>query len=165
MRRRISAVVLLVLVTLAVADQLPGTQREFVTVAPPPPVTLHRGGTKKVELHFRVEPGFHINSSHPSSPLLIPTKLQLEPVTDLSIAKTSYPPGEELTLAFDPNEKLSVYTGDFAVTTMLAAVRSASPGIYKIHGNLKYQACDDRSCFPPKSLPVAIEVRVVKASR
>ncbi len=29
-------------------------------------------------------------------------------------------------------------------------------------GNLKYQACNDRACFPPKSLPVEFQLAVEK---
>jgi hypothetical protein len=31
-----------------------------------------------------------------------------------------------------------------------------------VHGQLKYQACNDRSCFPPKLAPVEFEVQVLK---
>ena len=34
---------------------------------------------QEVELRFRVEPGFHINSHKPKDELLIPTELKLEP--------------------------------------------------------------------------------------
>ncbi len=51
------------------------------------------------------------------------------------------------------------------MTADVLAVRTASPGIFKVHGELQYQACDDRSCYPPKTLPVAFEVRVVKGRR
>jgi len=44
----------------------------------------------------------------------------------------------------------------------VSATRSASPGKYKVHGQLKYQACNDRSCFPPKLAPVEFEVSVLK---
>ncbi len=158
-------VVLLGAVALRADDELLGAKKQFVTVAPVPPITVTTGNSAKVEFHFRVTPGYHINSSEPRSELLVPTKLKLEPVTDLAIGKLDYPAGEELSFAFAPDKKLSVYSGDFAVVAKVAAVRSASPGIFKIRGELQYQACDDRSCYPPKTLPVAFEVKVVKAAR
>jgi hypothetical protein len=33
-----------------------------------------------------------------------------------------------------------------------------------VHGELQYQACNDRACFPPKKLPVEFEVTVLKSS-
>ncbi len=40
---------------------------------------------------------------------------------------------------------------------------SVLPGKYVLRGNLKYQACDNAACYPPKQLPVQFEVKVVKA--
>ena len=31
-----------------------------------------------------------------------------------------------------------------------------------IRGELKYQACDNAACYPPKKLPVQFEVKVIK---
>jgi hypothetical protein len=36
------------------------------------------------------------------------------------------------------------------------------PGGYAVRGNLKYQACDNATCYPPKLLPVNFLVKVVK---
>jgi thiol:disulfide interchange protein DsbD len=58
-----------------------------------------------------------------------------------------------------PDEKLNVYSGDVTVTVLLSAAKPIVPGSYKLPGTLRYQACDDRSCFPPKSL--ALEIPVV----
>jgi hypothetical protein len=33
-------------------------------------------------------------------------------------------------------------------------------GNYRIHGELKYQACDNSACYPPKSIPVNFDVQV-----
>jgi hypothetical protein len=31
-----------------------------------------------------------------------------------------------------------------------------------MHGVLRYQACDNAQCFPPKTLPVSFEVKVTR---
>jgi hypothetical protein len=31
-----------------------------------------------------------------------------------------------------------------------------------MRGSLRYQACDNAQCFPPKTLPVNFDVKVVK---
>ena len=46
----------------------------------------------------------------------------------------------------------------------LKNVRTAVPGTYRVHGELRYQACNDRACFPPKTLPVAFDVKVTRTS-
>jgi hypothetical protein len=39
---------------------------------------------------------------------------------------------------------------------------SVVPGNYVMHGVLRYQACDNAQCFPPKSVPVSFNIKVVK---
>lgn len=122
---------------------------------------LQRGKAATVTLNFRVAPGFHINSNHPNSELLIPTVLKLDPPTDLSLGNMTYPAGQDLSFAFAPDEKLSVYTGDFTVQATTRTIGSVHAGTYRIHGELKFQACDNSACYPPKSVPVAFDVKVV----
>ena len=133
-----------------------------VTVAAGTVVTVRSGSTATVHLPFRVVPGFHINSHKPGSELLIPTVLHMDPPTDIEIAKIEYPSGRELSFDFAPNEKLNVYAGDFDVSAMVRPARNTSPGRYRVHGNLRYQACDNRACYPPTQVPVAFDVKVLK---
>jgi hypothetical protein len=133
-----------------------------VTMAPVSIPRLTRGKPGKVELQFRISPRFHINSNRPSSKYLIPTTLKLDPPTDIVISKVSYPRGEDIAFPFAPDEKLNVYSGDFAVGVTVRPLRSVLPGSYKVRGQLRYQACDNRACFPPKTLPVEFVVSVSK---
>jgi hypothetical protein len=145
-----------------VAQEAPAKKGPTVSLAPTPITNITQGKSAPVELQFRVENGFHINSNQPSEKYLIPTAVVLDPPTDLVIGKTTYPVGKESAFAFAPDEKLSVYTGDFTVTTNVRAMTSVLPGKYEVRGRLKYQACDNAQCYPPKSLPLQFEVKVVK---
>ena len=58
-----------------------------------------------------------------------------------------------------------MYTGDFAVTGLVRVAHNTPPGTYRVRGMLKYQACDDRACYPPGQLPVAFDVKVTKPPR
>jgi hypothetical protein len=133
-----------------------------VSVAPIPLVSATRTEQTKVELNFRVASGFHINSNTPKSEFLIPTKLFMDVPTDITLGKTDYPAGQDVSFPFSPDEALSVYTGDFTVTLSVHPLHSVVPGKYVMHGTLRYQACDNAQCFPPKTLPVSFEVKVVK---
>jgi hypothetical protein len=116
----------------------------------------------RVDLRFRVAPGFHINSNKPRSEFLIPTRLQLDPQPSLTPGSIAYPPGKDLAFAFSPKEKLNVYAGEFTLRAELRAPASTPAGSYKVQGVLRYQACNDRACFPPAKLPVEFEVTVRK---
>ncbi len=140
----------------------PGRKAPSVTMLPPPVATVTRGKPNSVSLRFRVSPGFHVNSNQPRSEFLIPTTLKLTAPTDIVLGRETYPPAQEMSFAFSPGEKLSVFTGEFPVTVQVRPLASVVPGRYMVRGELKYQACDNAACYPPRKLPVEFEVKVVK---
>lgn len=142
-------------------EHVPG-RAPSVTMSPVPLVTAKRGSETIVDLNFRVLPGYHINSATPKSEFLIPTTLKMDLPTDIVLGKIAYPAGQDLTFPFSPDEALSVYTGDFTVAVAVHPLHSVVPAKYVMHGVLRYQACDNAQCFPPKTVPVSFEVKVVK---
>ena len=149
---------------LAMISALFASEFPFVTASPNSTLKLRPGQSTTAEFRFHVAEGYHINSSKPKSDLLIPTELKLQALpSPLAINNFQYPAGKDLTLSFDPTEHLSVYSGDFSVRAQLAAARTAAPGHYQLAGELRYQACSDRACYPPKKLPVGLEVEVLPA--
>lgn len=157
------AVLFLAGVLTLTAQDSPGRKVPSVTMSPVPVTTIRRGTAGNVELQFRINSGFHINSNTPKSEFLIPTTLKLDAPTDIVVGKITYPPGEETSFPFAPDEKLSVYGGDFTLAVVVRPLAHVIPGKYAFHGNLKYQACDKAACYPPKTLPVSFDVKVAKA--
>jgi hypothetical protein len=147
---------------LAANQDIPGRKTPSVSMLPSPVVSVTRGRSNSVNLRFRVGSGFHVNSSHPKSEFLIPTALKLSTPTDIVIGKVTYPAGTEMSFAFSPEDKLSVYTGEFPVVVEVRPLAEVIPAKYMIRGELKYQACDNAACYPPRKLPVQFEVQVVK---
>jgi hypothetical protein len=125
-------------------DDIPGTKRPTITMQPTELVSISRG--------------------HPGSVVLKKTELKLTAPTDIVIGKITYPDGEDRSFPFAPDEKLSVYTGDFEIKVLVRPLKTVLPTKYAVHGNLKYQACDNAACYPPRQLPVSFEVKVNKSS-
>ena len=157
----LALVVIGVLSAGIVSAQTPG-KAPTLEVAAVPLTRAQRAQQTIVNLNFRVPPGYHINSNTPKSEFLIPTALKMELPTDIILGKIEYPPGEDASFPFSPDEKLSVYSGDFTIALGVHPLESVVPGKYVMHGVLRYQACDNAACYPPKSLPVSFEVKVVK---
>jgi hypothetical protein len=155
----ITAILFAALIPAAAVAQSGGPS---VEMAPAGITPMLRGKPAMVELNFRVKQGFHINSNHPNSPYLIPTVLKLDAPTDIAIGKVDYPAGRNLAFSFAPDEKLNVYSGDFAVKVTVHPLHTVTPGKYNVRGQLRYQACDDRACYPPRNLSVLFEVQVKK---
>lgn len=112
------------------------------------------GKKSVVELRFKVGEGYHVNSHTPKSELLIPTSLTLKPAAGVTASAPEYPAGTSYSFSFEPNEKLDVYTGVFTVKVPVVA----EAGSHSVEGVLRYQACDNAACYPPKNLPVEFAV-------
>jgi Thiol:disulfide interchange protein DsbD, N-terminal len=164
MRRFVLAALLTVavgLATTAFAQSGPPT----VSLVSASPVVATPGHISHVTLTFRVGEGFHINSHKPLDELLLPTVVQLDPPTDIMIAKIEYPAGEMLSFPFSPESKLSVYSGEFKVTAAVRPAAAMPHGTFRVHGDLRFQACNNRQCFPPKKIPVEFDVKVQRSTR
>lgn len=114
--------------------------------------TVPAGKRAVLQLRFQLLQGFHVNSHTPRSELLIPTALTLQPATGVKASDLEYPPGQPFSFSFAPKEKVDVYAGAFIVKLPVVA----TPGQHTMDGTLKYQACDNASCYPPRTIPVKI---------
>jgi thiol:disulfide interchange protein DsbD len=132
---------------------------QWVELVSTPVIKVAANGHSTATLQFRVKPEMHINSHLPHSDLLIPTELVLPQQKAIHL-KVQYPAGHDITLPFD-SEKLNVYTGEFAIE-LNALAKGAVTGRTTVPAELKYQACNNSSCFPPKSLKFDVEVQVAQ---
>jgi len=131
-----------------------GAKAEAVQYLYPEQITVPAGKMTAVSLHFRIRQGLHINSHEPKEEFLIPTVLSIPDGSGVHMETTSYPPGKEFTLPVDPSTKMLVYTGEFAIQARIVA----QPGDHMVEAKLRYQACDDNACLPPKTITVPIDV-------
>ena len=157
---RTVAILALAAASVAGAQKLPWDNsdaqnvKQFVKFVYPEQVSIAANQDSVVELHFAVNPGLHINSHTPHEKSFIPTQLIVAEPEGLMVKQVDFPPGTDFSLASFPNEKLSVYTGEFTVRAHV----KAQPGEHLIQAQLRYQACDAMSCFPPRKAPVAVDV-------
>ncbi len=110
---------------------------------------LTAGKPAVVELRFRVENGFHVNSHKPKDELLIPTELKLDGAKVLGV---EYPAGVPFKLGIGEGETLDVYQGEFRVKLRVVVPKGATT----LTGGLRYQACDNAACYPPRTLGIAV---------
>lgn len=146
---------------LALAQENPAPQgRTFVNFVSASNVVVSPGHSTPVQFTFHVVDPYHVNSTQPLAEELIPTQLHFSLPGEVAIGKLQYPAGKLMSFPFDPSTKLSVYSGDFVVRGVVVAPTQSSSGTYTIHGELKYQACDNNACYPPKKLPFTFNVKV-----
>ncbi len=133
--------------------------KQYLSLGELPKVAGKRSAAVQVKIPVTVQMGFHVNSNTPSEEYLIPLKLTWKSTGALEGGTVAYPKPslEKYEFAEKP---LSVFTGDFALTAnfKVAANAPAGPGVAS--GQLRYQACNDRACYPPKTLEVNLPYQV-----
>jgi hypothetical protein len=120
----------------------------------PEQISIAAGKPATAELHFRIVDGLHINSHTPHEKFLIPTNLIVVEPAGVKVVSVDFPPGKDYSFSFSPDDKVSIYSDEFVLHAHLTATR----GDHLLQAALRYQACDSDSCFPPKTIPVAIDV-------
>jgi hypothetical protein len=71
-----------------------------------------------------------------------------------------YPKPQMEEYGFTAGKPISVVTGAFELATKFKVPGAAATGVATQTGTLRYQACNDRMCFPPKTVNVNVTVDV-----
>ncbi|MGB9008361.1 MAG: protein-disulfide reductase DsbD domain-containing protein [Candidatus Acidiferrales bacterium] len=99
-----------------------------------------------------------------------PIQLTLSPADGIEFAPVAFPTSKVLYLAAI-EEHVPVFEGKFRITQDVTVTVSKTRDIVRslvsagktisITGVLSYQACDDRVCYPPASVPVMWSLQVL----
>lgn len=96
---------------------------------------------------------WHINSARPLAEFAIPTVLELDAST-ADLVSAQYPAHQLKAFDFTNGEKLAVYEG----TILIPFVARVKPDTKVIRASLRYQACDNQVCLPPRNATADIDV-------
>jgi thiol:disulfide interchange protein DsbD len=128
----------------------PAALAQFDAPVVPPDITVRGAVSKRnadvVEgtITVAIPPTWHINSDKPLSDFAIPTAITL----DADAVRVQFPPHEEKAFSFSGGEKVAVFEG----TINVAFAAKLKPNAKSIKATLRYQACNDKVCLPPKSV-------------
>ncbi len=131
----------------------------YLTVGSPQKVVGKRGDPVQAKIPVVVQPGYHVNSNTPSDEYLIPLRLTWKAQGALEGGQISYPRASMEKYEFS-EKPLSVYTGNFELTASFKIAANAPAGPGAAIGQLRYQACNNRACFPPKTVEVTVPYQV-----
>jgi DsbC/DsbD-like thiol-disulfide interchange protein len=129
----------------------------YLTIGEPSKVAGKRSAAVQVKIPVMVQSGFHVNSDKPSEEYLIPLKLTWTAPGVLEPGQVAYPKPETAKVG---DQKLSVFTGSFDLTANFKVAPNAPAGPGAAAGKLRYQACNDRACFPPKTIDVTVPYQI-----
>lgn len=136
-----------------------GFADEYISLETALPIHLSKQSETAVTLKFKVAPGFHVQSNPASSPQLIPTTLQMPAANNLEVSMPIYPKGKPYKLQ-GSNTQISTFDSTFEIKVPVKTAKVA--GNFNWKGRLRYQACNEKTCFFPKTLPLELPVVIDK---
>jgi thiol:disulfide interchange protein DsbD len=142
--KRLAVALLFAAALPALAAAPPDPAKLLVVSASIAPGSAAGRGTLRIDA--RLEPGWHVNSHHPSEDYLIPTTVKLDPVSGVRYGEPRYPEGKKEKFSFSETP-LSVYTGQFVIEVPAEWTGTAAA----LTGSVDFQACNDTQCLAPAS--------------
>ena len=133
-------------------------QVSALSVSAPPKIAGQRNGVLTGKLSVRLSSGFHVNSHSPKDEYLIPLRLTWN-AAPLEVLEVVFPKPKQENYPFS-DKPVSVFAGDFDIVTKFKVPADAPPGPAVITGKLRYQACTESLCLPPKSIEVRLSVQI-----
>ena len=142
-------------VLLVIGAGAASAQTAVLTVQEPAKLVVQRTGNPSQVVKVTMKPGYHTNSNKPGEDYLIPFKLTWEAGGPLEVVEIVYPPAKME--KYDFSEKpLSVLGGEFEIVTKFKRAANPALGPGFLTGKLRYQACNDKMCFPPKTVELKL---------
>ena len=129
------------------------------TLAPDGASSVAPGGSVLLRLTATLEPGWHLYS--PTTPAGGPISTTLALAFSPAIAAVRiYEPKPER--RFDPNFQLDTetYTKEAVFLVAVELAKDAPSGALQLTAQVRYQACNDRECLPPKRKAASASITV-----
>jgi DsbC/DsbD-like thiol-disulfide interchange protein len=120
---------------------------------------ISRGRTVQGSVVMDIPSGYHVNSNRPLEKYLIASQLQFEAPAGVRVGPILYPRPILRSLKFSQS-KVSVFEGHTAMRFTVAVPASFKGNSVELKGRLRYQACSDDVCFPPKTAEVKLWLNV-----
>ena len=145
------------------------TTDHLAVIVGPADAAVVPGSRVSLTLDVRPKSGVHVYA--PGNADYRPVALRVDPQPNVSVSPTTFPPPEDF--YFQPlDEHVKVYEKPFRLVQDVTISGSAAAqkalrasGTLTVSGSFDYQACDDRVCFAPASVPVKWTIRIKEPVR
>jgi len=120
--------------------------------------TVKRGGATKGSVVLNIPGGLHVNSSRPNSEYAIPTSVRVTGA-GVKLGGVSYPRGRNRKFSFSEST-INVYEGRAVFSFNVTVPQTFKGNAVKIRAVVRYQACTDEVCYPPKTQEITLTANV-----
>lgn len=121
--------------------------------------TVTKGKAARATVVLNIPGGLHVNSSRPGSEYAIPTSVRAS-ASGARIGAVTYPRGQNRKFGFSENS-INVYEGRATFTFPVTVPVNFSGSTVRVNVNVRYQACTNEVCYPPKTKSVTLTARVL----
>ncbi|MDE0553031.1 MAG: DUF255 domain-containing protein [Candidatus Poribacteria bacterium] len=121
-------------------------------------VKSENDGIFSVQLHLKIDAGWHVNANPVGQENLIPTTLVVDTDTPVEIVDVAYPKGRYARFEFS-DEPLNVYEGSLSIPLQLKQKpKTLLDRTVPIMLKLTYQLCNETECLLPQTLEVRLKL-------
>jgi thiol:disulfide interchange protein DsbD len=123
------------------------------------PDKVKKGRVVRASVVMDIPSELHVQSSKPLDKFLVATKLDVETPSGMRVGPVSYPRAVMRKLKFS-KAMVAVYEGRATLRFDVNVPANYSGGSGEVKGKLRFQACNDESCFPPITREVKMWLNV-----
>ncbi len=121
--------------------------------------TAGRGKATRGTIVLSIPGGLHANSNRPGSEYAIPTTVRLSG-PGIRVGGVSYPRGKNRKFSFS-SDTINVYEGRVSFPFTVTVPATFKGTSIRVNASVRYQACNDEVCYPPKTKEVTLTARVI----
>lgn len=145
------------LLAFAVVGAFSAANAQTVT-ASVPGGAVTRGRSTRATVVLKIPGGLHVNSNRPNSEYAIPTTVRAS-AQGARVGPVRYPRGKNRRFQFSP-ETINVYDGRVQFSFPVTVPAGYLGNTIKVDITVRYQACTDEVCYPPRNKSVSVNARV-----
>ena len=159
MTKIFSLIVLLLIPATLYSKPAPQSSSDVNVTGAIAPNKIKKGRSVRATVVMDIPAGLHVQSNKPLDKYLVATKLDVETPSGMSVGPISYPRPLMRKLKFSKGN-VAVYEGKAMIRFNVTVPANYSGGSGDIKGKLRFQACNDDSCFPPVTREVKMWLNV-----
>lgn len=122
--------------------------------------TAARGKKARATVVLSIPSGLHTNSSRPGGEYAIATSVKATSQSGVKIGSVSYPRGTNRKFEF-AEKPLNVYEGRVPFGFDVTVPSTFKGNSVKVNVTVRYQACTNEVCYPPKSKAITLTAKVI----
>ena len=120
--------------------------------------TITRGGSSRGTIVMDIPGGLHVNSNRPNSEYAVATVVRVSG-TGAKVGGISYPRGKSRRFQFS-EDSINVYEGRTVFNFNVNVPANFKGNTVKVRAVVRYQACTDEVCYPPKNKEITLTARI-----